>query len=86
LAQITFTSFFGVLGLFLAIPLVIIVRILLHEILIKDVLDQWKLNSAHDNRGNQVEDRSMLPHDLPQDTSGHHNVSTQEESTRLSDE
>lgn len=48
LAQITFASFFGVLGLFLAIPLVIILRILLHEILIKDVLDQWKINLGDD--------------------------------------
>ncbi|GAB4380398.1 MAG: AI-2E family transporter [Elainellaceae cyanobacterium] len=44
LAQIAFASFFGFLGLFLAIPLVIIVRILLREILIRDVLDQWKIN------------------------------------------
>lgn len=41
LAQIFFASFFGFLGLFLALPLVIIVRILLREILVKDVLDQW---------------------------------------------
>ena len=42
LAQFTFASFFGFLGLFLAIPLLIIVRILLREVLIKDVLDQWQ--------------------------------------------
>lgn len=42
LAQFTFASFFGFLGLFLAIPLLIIVRVLLREVLIKDVLDQWK--------------------------------------------
>jgi predicted PurR-regulated permease PerM len=41
LAQFTFASFFGFLGLFLAIPLLIIVRVLLREVLIKDVLDQW---------------------------------------------
>lgn len=41
IAQIAFASFFGFLGLFLAIPLVIIVRILLREILVKDVLDDW---------------------------------------------
>lgn len=43
LAQIAFASFFGFLGLFLAIPLVIIVRVLVREILVRDVLDQWKL-------------------------------------------
>lgn len=41
LAQIVFASFFGFLGLFLALPLAVIVRILVSEILIKDVLDQW---------------------------------------------
>lgn len=44
LAQIVFASFFGFLGLFLAIPLIIIVRVLIREILIRDVLDQWKLS------------------------------------------
>ncbi|HEY9661171.1 MAG TPA: AI-2E family transporter, partial [Allocoleopsis sp.] len=46
LAQIAFASFFGFLGLFLAIPLVIIVRVLVREILVRDVLDQWKLQSV----------------------------------------
>ena len=44
IAQIVFASFFGFLGLFLAIPLVIIVRVLLREILIKDVLDEWQVS------------------------------------------
>jgi predicted PurR-regulated permease PerM len=42
LAQIVFASFFGFLGLFLAIPLVIILRVLVREILVRDVLDQWQ--------------------------------------------
>jgi predicted PurR-regulated permease PerM len=42
LSQIVFASFFGFLGLFLAIPLVVIVRVLVREILVRDVLDQWK--------------------------------------------
>jgi predicted PurR-regulated permease PerM len=44
LAQFTFASFFGFLGLFLAIPLVIIVRILIREILVHDVLDEWTMS------------------------------------------
>jgi len=44
LAQIVFASFFGFLGLFLAIPLLILVRILLREVLIIDVLDRWTLS------------------------------------------
>ncbi|MCS6812114.1 MAG: AI-2E family transporter [Cyanobacteria bacterium] len=41
IAQFAFAYFFGFLGLFLAIPLVIIVRILVRETLVRDVLDQW---------------------------------------------
>ncbi len=43
LAQFIFAYFFGFLGLFLAIPLVIVVRILIREILVHDVLDQWTM-------------------------------------------
>jgi predicted PurR-regulated permease PerM len=44
LSQIVFAAFFGFLGLFLAIPLVVIVRVLVREILVRDVLDQWQLS------------------------------------------
>lgn len=60
MAQITFASFFGTLGLFLAIPLVIIVRVLLYEILIRDVLDQWQLEPAEGSVSLEA-DRTVLP-------------------------
>ena len=60
MAQITFTSFFGTLGLFLAIPLVIIVRVLLHEILVKDVLDQWQFYPVEGSVSIEA-DRAILP-------------------------
>jgi predicted PurR-regulated permease PerM len=41
LSQIVFTLFFGFLGLLLALPLVIVGKIVLKEVLVKDVLDQW---------------------------------------------
>jgi predicted PurR-regulated permease PerM len=43
IAQIIFASFFGFLGLFLAIPLTIVGTIWFREVLIKDVLDKWEL-------------------------------------------
>jgi predicted PurR-regulated permease PerM len=55
-AQIVFASFFGFLGLFLALPLVIIVRVLLREVLIKDVLDQWTIAPNPDWRSPQKTD------------------------------
>lgn len=43
MSQVFFATFFGFLGLLLALPLTVVGQIWLHEILIKDVLDQWKL-------------------------------------------
>ncbi|MFB6275891.1 MAG: AI-2E family transporter [Halothece sp.] len=45
LAQVFFATFFGFLGLFLALPLTVIGQIWIHEVLIKDVLDQWQERS-----------------------------------------
>jgi predicted PurR-regulated permease PerM len=42
LSQVIFAIFFGFLGLFLAIPLVIIGQIWIREVLVKDVLDRWQ--------------------------------------------
>jgi predicted PurR-regulated permease PerM len=44
IAQLFFVTFFGFLGLFLALPLTVVAKIWLQEILIKDVLDEWGNN------------------------------------------
>jgi predicted PurR-regulated permease PerM len=41
IAQIFFASFFGFLGLLLALPLTVIAKTWIQEALIKDILDQW---------------------------------------------
>jgi len=41
LAQITFTAFFGPLGLILALPLAVVAQTWLREVLIEDILDNW---------------------------------------------
>ncbi|WP_026734859.1 AI-2E family transporter [Fischerella sp. PCC 9605] len=41
-AVVIFGSFFGLLGVFLAIPLVIVLQIWIKEVLIKDILNQWQ--------------------------------------------
>ena len=46
LAVVVFANFFGFLGLFLAIPLVLVLQTFIQEILIKDVLNNWHLNNA----------------------------------------
>ncbi len=42
IAQLIFASFFGFLGLFLALPLAAVVQVWLQEAIIRDVLDRWK--------------------------------------------
>lgn len=42
LAVVVFAIFFGFLGLFLAVPLLIVVQIWLKEVLVHDILDQWQ--------------------------------------------
>lgn len=42
LAVVIFAGFFGFLGLFLAIPLLIVTQIWLKEVLVKDVLNKWQ--------------------------------------------
>jgi predicted PurR-regulated permease PerM len=42
LSQVFFATFFGFLGLLLALPLTVVVQVWLQEVVIKDVLDQWR--------------------------------------------
>jgi predicted PurR-regulated permease PerM len=42
MAQLFFASIFGVLGLLLALPLTVVAKIWVEEILFKDILDRWQ--------------------------------------------
>lgn len=42
LSVVVFSLFFGFLGLFLAIPLLIVLQIWLKEVLVKDILNRWQ--------------------------------------------
>jgi predicted PurR-regulated permease PerM len=67
LSVVVFGSFFGFLGVFLSVPLVIVFKIWLNEVLIKDVLNNWhqpqKDNSPPDSRITPEKDNS--PPDSP---------------------
>ncbi|NEP18401.1 MAG: AI-2E family transporter [Leptolyngbya sp. SIO4C1] len=41
LSQVIFAVFFGLLGLFLALPLVVILQVWLKELLVEDILNSW---------------------------------------------
>jgi predicted PurR-regulated permease PerM len=47
LAVVVFASLFGFLGLFLAIPLLIVVQIWLKQALVKDILNKWNSNKTN---------------------------------------
>ncbi|WP_310424707.1 AI-2E family transporter [Chamaesiphon sp. VAR_48_metabat_135_sub] len=42
IAQVFFTTFFGFLGLLLALPLTVVAKVWINAILIEDVLDRWQ--------------------------------------------
>ncbi|MEC4892869.1 MAG: AI-2E family transporter [Oscillatoria sp. PMC 1051.18] len=42
LSQVTFAIFFGALGLFLALPIIIVAQVWLKELLVKDILNHWE--------------------------------------------
>lgn len=46
LSQLFFASFFGFLGLLMALPLTIVIKTWLEELWFKDVLDKWKNTSS----------------------------------------
>lgn len=49
ISQLFFVTFFGFLGLFLALPLTVVAKIWVQEVLVKDVLDEWRHNHQIDN-------------------------------------
>jgi predicted PurR-regulated permease PerM len=44
IAQVFFATFFGFLGLLLALPLTVVAQVWIREVLIKDILNQWHTN------------------------------------------
>ncbi|MEN9870955.1 MAG: hypothetical protein RLZZ171_1943, partial [Cyanobacteriota bacterium] len=43
LSQVIFAVFFGLLGLFLALPITVVAQVWLKEVLVKDILDPWQI-------------------------------------------
>ena len=51
LAQVFFATFFGFLGLLLALPLTVVGKIWFREVLLEDVLDRWQSGGKQDTTG-----------------------------------
>jgi predicted PurR-regulated permease PerM len=82
-AQVIFATFFGFLGLLLALPLTVVCQVWLQEAVVKDVLDRWRSRSEkglpeapiekHDDllaEGNSVQADSEPSRTPPQQSSG----------------
>ena len=46
LSQVAFAVFFGLLGLFLALPITVVAQVWLKEVLVKDILDRWQIEDG----------------------------------------
>jgi predicted PurR-regulated permease PerM len=63
-AQLIFARFFGFLGLLLALPLAVIAKTFIQEILIKDILDQWR------GANHRISSERRTQEDLPPQAGG----------------
>ena len=68
ISQLFFVTFFGFLGLFLALPLTVVAKIWVQEVLIKDVLDQWGNKSNRETELVLVSDQRSLDADETTET------------------
>ena len=53
-AQVFFTTFFGFLGLLLALPLTVVAKVWINAILIEDILDRWQYPRRHGGDSGQL--------------------------------
>ncbi|MBH8550969.1 AI-2E family transporter [Nostocaceae cyanobacterium CENA357] len=70
ISQLFFVTFFGFLGLFLALPLTVVAKIWLQEVLIHDVLDQWVNHHANETELVIVPESPPLDEDWKAETTG----------------
>ncbi|MEO1131622.1 MAG: AI-2E family transporter [Cyanobacteria bacterium J06639_1] len=63
LAQLLFATFFGFLGLFLALPLAAVLQVWIQEVVIHDVMDRWRELDS-----DPVSSAKLLPTSLPTQT------------------
>ncbi len=60
MSQVFFTTFFGFLGLLLALPLTVVGQVWLQEILVKDILDKWHLPGVPFEGNSEIEDKEEM--------------------------
>lgn len=64
IAQVFFTTFFGFLGLLLALPLTVVAKVWINAVLIEDILDRWqhpRRRNARSSDGREIADSGQSP-------------------------
>ena len=69
IAQVFFAQTFGLLGLLLALPLTVIAKTWIEEVLLKDILDHWRLSSSPTNLPEAM--LTAQPQEIPLNDSSH---------------
>ncbi len=70
LSQFAFAIFFGILGLFLALPIVVVAQVWIKELLIEDILNNWTADTKNaqqskDAKDNRQEDSRQSDGEVP---------------------
>jgi predicted PurR-regulated permease PerM len=68
IAQVFFTTFFGFLGLLLALPLTVVAKVWINAILIEDVLDRWKYVRGSNDKSSYDREVTDPWHNPPMET------------------
>ncbi len=68
ISQVFFATFFGFLGLLLALPLTVVGKIWFREVLLEDVLDQWGRNDKRETKIVFVTESAAETESLPEES------------------
>jgi predicted PurR-regulated permease PerM len=68
IAQVFFTTFFGFLGLLLALPLTVVAKVWINAVLIEDVLDRWQYVRGSNDKSSYDQEITDPWHNPPTET------------------
>jgi predicted PurR-regulated permease PerM len=68
ISQLFFVTFFGFLGLLLALPLTVVGKIWFREVLLEDILDQWGRNDKRETKIVFVTESAAETESLPEES------------------
>jgi len=81
MSQVVFATFFGFLGLVLALPITVVGQVWIQEVLIKDVLDQWGKKKE-----NQIPKVAVMPNESLKEELAAENTQPKEDNQNIQDQ